>query len=373
MRAIIDRAELLAALVLAQSVVRAITPKPVLKCVKLSTVDAAVELEATDMEVGLVRRMNKVQVERTGATCVSSEGLLDAIRGASGGTVSVDLVDDVLIVATSAARFRLPTLPTSDFPGVPRTDPAAPACAITAVELLRLIRQTAFAASDESTRYAMAGVLLKFMGKKALMAGTDGRRMAIAEAAAKGGDPKAPGWLLGKRLIGVAAKAFEEDDTIEFRTDGGAAVMSAGTLTVRGSMIEGQFPPYEDVMPKDSDVVVTVSTEAFADVLRQVAPFSADADGNAGRGGAKFTLSKKTGMAVSVKSDRGEAAVQFPCKVDGSDLEIWLAANLLADGVRAAACGGGKELTLHFTTHHRPLRLAADGGFQYVLMPRNGS
>jgi DNA polymerase-3 subunit beta len=366
MKAICNRGAFLDALNLTGNVVAARTPKPVLQCLKLTADANSLTVAATDLEVAIRYRDNQVQIEQQGETLVQADKLRDIVRESIDDTLSIEITGDTANIRGQDSHFKIYTQKATDFPPIPDFEGEADV-QITGGALKQLIGQTLFAAAKESTRYAFNGVLVVVKGKKISLVSTDGRRLAMAK-----GD-LAPGDKLdkdGKKAI-IPTKALqliekliddpEEQVAIQIREN--QVIFHTSSATLTSNLVEGQFPPYDDVIPKDVDKKMSASTADFASAIRRAALLTTEESR-----GVRLAFSKKGLVLTSRSPESGEATINFPCKFEGTDIEIGFNPLFLVDALRVVSTD---EVTLEMTAPNRPGLLKAGADFLYVIMPVN--
>src|SRR5205085_8993533 len=256
MKVICNRGALLDALIMTGNVVAARTPKPVLQCVKLTAEENALTVAATDLEVAIRYIDNQVQIEKEGEALVPADKLRDIVRESVDDTLSIELSGEQAVIKGGDSRVQIYTQNPREFPPVPDFTGEAD-FEIAGGHLKQLIGQTLFAAAKESTRYAFNGVLVVAKGKKIHLVSTDGRRLAQANGDISASDklPKD-----GVRAI-VPAKALtlidklidDPEASVSLQIRENQIIFHTADATLTSNLVEGQFPPYEDVIPKDTD------------------------------------------------------------------------------------------------------------------------
>jgi DNA polymerase-3 subunit beta len=390
MKVIADRAALLDAINSVASVVPARSPSPALTCLKLTAAKpekiGSLAVHGTDGEVSIALTLTQVDVVQTGVAIVSADRLKAILSSIddSDAQVTLELDGDNLHIKGSRSRFRLMAFPASDFPPVadvaqalagptpPRTTFIAP-CAT----LMRLVGRTSFATARETSRYAINGVLLKRDGKKLEMVATDGRRLALCRATIKdkGADDKpaavsciVPGKALGL-LLRVAkdpeapARVVVTDNRafFAFHDDGEAKPARAVVST---TLVEGAFPPYEDVIPKDQDRRISAATEDLTRAIRQASVLT-----NEESRGVRmtFTASDKSLRLSSRAPELGESEIEMGLSgFDGGDIEISFNPQFIADALKAI---DEPEVLIELKATNKPGLFKAGADFVYVVMP----
>jgi DNA polymerase-3 subunit beta len=228
------------------------------------------------------------------------------------------------------------------------------------------ITKTEFAMAKESTKYAFNGALFKLDGRFECV-GTDGRRLAVSSVAM-------PIKVDGVISVIVPAKAMnsvlklsakkrdakDADVTVELRVTENRMTFVTDAVTIGTSLVEGTFPPYMEVIPKDAEGHATMSTAGLAGAMRRASLLLTD-----DMRGVRMHFSKK-GLKISVSDPTtGEATVHLPCKFEGNDIEIGMNAKFVLDGLKVVP---EDDVRLELSAPNRPGLFKA-GDFQYVVMP----
>jgi DNA polymerase III subunit beta len=368
MKVICNRGALLEALTVAGNVVAARTPKPVLLCVKLTAEDNSLTLAATDLEVAIRYTDNQVQIEQAGEVLVPADKLRDIVRESVDDTLAIEVAGDMAHIRGQDSHFKIYTQKVSEFPNVPGFEGEA-AFQIVGGTLKQLIGQTLFAAARESSRYAFNGVLLNVKGKRAHFVATDGRRLAQAngDLVSGGGgksDKEGIKTIVPAKALNLIDKlADDPEEAVGFQITETQIIVKTSSATLTSSLVEGQFPPYEDVIPKDCDKKMTASTADFLSAIRRASLLTTEESK-----GVRLQFSKKGLVLTSRSPESGEATINFPCKYEGADIEIGFNPQFLVDALRVVPTD---EISLELTAPNRPGLLKGGPNFLYVIMPVN--
>jgi DNA polymerase-3 subunit beta len=366
MKVICNRGALLEALVVAGNVVAARTPKPVLQCVRVTAADEKLTLAATDLEVAIRYSDSQVQIEQPGEALLPADKFRDIVRESVDDTLSISLEGDSAQIKGQDSRFKIYTQAVGEFPPVPDFE-GSPDFEIAGGYLKHLIAQTLFAAARESTRYAFNGVLVVAKGKKIQFVSTDGRRLAQAQGEVSGSSklPKegVKAIVPTKALNLLDKLAGDPEEVVGIQIRENQIIFHTGHGTLTSNLVEGQFPPYEDVIPKDTDKKMTAGTQDFASAIRRAALLTTEESK-----GVRLAFTKKGLKLTSRSPESGEAEVNFACKYEGSDVEIGFNPNFLTDALRVVDTD---EIALELTAPNRPGLLRGGPDFLYVIMPVN--
>ncbi len=366
MKVICNRGALLEALTVAGNVVVARTPKPVLQCVKLVAAGDRLTVSATDLEVAIKYTDAQVQVEKEGETLVPADKLRDIVRESTDDTLSFEVVGEQAVIKGADSQFKIYTQRADEFPPIPEQDGPAD-FTVPGGQLKQLIGQTLFAAAKEGTRYAFNGVLVTVEGSTVKMVSTDGRRLAQAKGGvSREGDAKKD---LGKSIIPAKALNLvdkliaDPEQPVGVSVKENQVVFHTPDATLTSNLVEGQFPPFEDVIPKDTDKKMTAATAELLSAVRRAALLTTEESK-----GVRMAFSSEGVTLSSRSAESGEAEVKFACKYDGGDLEIGFNPQFMTDALKVVDTD---EITFELTATNRPGLLRSGEDFLYVIMPVN--
>jgi len=365
MKVICNRGALLEALSVASTVVASRTPKPSLQCVKLSAPEKSLTVMATDLEVAIRYIDHQVQIDEPGETLVPADKMRDIVRESVDDTLSIETTGDNAIIKGQDSNFKIFTQNVSEFPPVPDFE-GEPQFEVAGGSLKQLIGQTLFAAAKESSRYAFNGVLVNVKGKKISLVATDGRRLAMAKGdlvSDNSGKDGVKAIIPAKALTLIEKLVDDPSESVGFQIKENQILVHTSSATLTSSLVEGQFPPFEDVIPKDCDKKMTASTADFLAKIKLASLLTTEESK-----GVRLNFSKK-GLVLSSRSpESGEATVNFPCKYEGTDVEIGFNPTFLIEALRVV---DSDDISLELTAANRPGLLKGGANFLYVIMPVN--
>jgi DNA polymerase-3 subunit beta len=366
MKVICNRGALLEALTVAGNVVATRTPKPILQCVKLSAADDKLTIGATDLEVAIRYGDAQVQIEQGGEALLPADKFRDIVRESVDDTLSIEVEGDTAVIKGQDSVFKLPTQNPAEFPPVPDFEGETD-FEVLAGHLKQLIGQTLFAAAKESTRYAFNGVLLVAKGKKISLISTDGRRLAQAKgdlASAEKLPKEGVQVIIPTKALNLVDKLIDDpEEAIGFQVHENQVIFRTANATLTSTLVEGQFPPYEDVIPKDTDKKMQAATADFLSAIRRASLLTTEESK-----GVRLQFTQKGLILTSRSPESGEATVTFPCKYEGTDVEIGFNPVFLVDALRVVDTD---EIALELTAPNRPGLLKSGQNFLYVIMPVN--
>ena len=366
MKVICDRGALVESLGLTAGVIVSRTPKPALACVKLSATDDGLQLAGTDLEVAVRLSTPRVEIEQTGEALIPADKLQQIVRESTDPTLTLETEGDVAHIRGQDSHFKVFGQPVDDFPPVPEI-PGEADFDISAAELHRLISQTLFATARENSRYAINGVLLERDGNKLSMVATDGHRLALARGQCKAGEGEDGGRsaIVPTKALNLLLRLFDDaEQTVQIKLADNQILFSSDEALLASNLVEGNFPPYKDVIPKEGDKRATLSTDTFVSAVRRAALLT-----NEESKGVKMAFSPD-GLTLSSRApEMGEAEINVGIdEYEGEALEIGFNPAYLLDALKVV---DENQVQLEFKAGNKPGVLRTGPNFLYVVMPVN--
>jgi DNA polymerase-3 subunit beta len=365
----IERAALIKALGHVQSVVERRNTIPILSNVLLSAEKGRLAFSATDLDMEIIDQTDAA-VGGAGQITASAHTLYEIVRKLPDGA-EVELRfqgdDPRLAVTAGRSKFNLPVLPAGDFP-VMSSDGLSPRLSIDTDALVRLIDKTRFAISTEETRYYLNGLYVHTVmeeGQAMLRAvATDGHRLALAEMPAPEGCLGLPGVIIPRKTIQEARRLLEDaGETVELQVSTAKVRFEFGRAALTSKVIDGAFPDYARVIPRDNNKVVRIDTALFASAVDRVATISAEKSRS-----VKLQIEPGKLVLTVRNMEAGQAVEEVEIDYDDEGFEIGFNARYLLD-----VCGQikGETMDLRFADPGSPTLVLdpGDAGVRYVLMP----
>lgn len=371
MRIRIARDELLTGLQRVQGVVEKRNTMPILSNILLEAKQEGVEVTATDLEI-MMRGLYKASVEEPGAVTLSARKLYEILKELRDGEVEIAVAENNwTTIQAGKSQFRIVGLPSSDYPALPAIEREG----LTPLEgagLLDLIRKTLFAVGDNDARYILNGLLITLAsgdGKMTLrLVGTDGHRLAVAEqevtGVSKKDQPREIKAIIPKKAAHEMRRLLEESDgepLIGFTKN--LMIFRKSGLLLTSRLMEGTYPNYQQVLPKDSQKQATAAKAELEGAIRRVAVLSRDKSS-----AVKVTFGPNTITLFSSNPDYGEATEEVSARYGGEPLTTGFNARYMLDvlGVIDA-----ESVSIQMESALSPclIREPDNPGFRCVVMP----
>ena len=277
--------EILPSLAMVSSVVNPKNSLPILNDVRIETKDdgnggTILVFMASDSETWLQMKATCEESDKDVAICIEAKSLLQALRNLGGKRVEMTIDDDkhTVLCSYGNGRFSLPFDNANEFPLPIATIDDAKEKRIDAQKLLTSIEKAGFATANDELRPVMNGVHFDFYPYGMVTCATDGHKLAkytdLTITFDGDANPVIDGYTLPKKpchtLISVLANTVAGDVKISFNDRLVAVNNTMFKMTTR--LIEGRYPNYDAVIPKDNNKIALVDKAAFVSALKRVLP-----------------------------------------------------------------------------------------------------
>jgi DNA polymerase-3 subunit beta len=363
MKLLTDKTALLEALGRA---VRAVTSKPVipvLNGVLLRASADGVTVTGYDLEMAIEASMFAT-LEAEGEAVLPAKQMLEIAKKLPNSDVVIESKDGSAKIQADRAKFTLQIMPAAEYPTLPTTDGVA--VAVPGGVMCETITKVAFAAAKHDSRAFLSGVLTKIADGNLTMVATDSFRMAVRTVPAEG---ELEPTLLPARFLAELARTTGE--TIELIRGGSWAQAKTGRVRYLSRLLEGQYPPYEKVLPDEGAVAVwvTAEREALLGALERVSVLCKD-----DLAAVQLTLDEDTHDHLIITSTnpavgeaREELVIFSDCAEGHGSMTVALRPRYLREALRAAT---GKDVRIGYTDNRKPVLIRdEDEGYRYVVMP----
>jgi DNA polymerase-3 subunit beta len=375
MKLTIERAALLKALGHVQSVVERRNTIPILSNVLLTAGRDSLAFSATDLDMEIVDEA-PARVEATGQITAPAHTLYEIVRKLpEGADVALSFTGEDPRLQVQAGRYKvnLPVLPAGDFP-VMSAEGLSGAFTVGTADLMRLIDKTRFAISTEETRYYLTGIYLHTVvedGRTILRAvATDGHRLALADMPAPEGSAGTAGVIVPRKTVQEARRLLDDaGETVDLQLSPQKVRFEFGRAALTSKVIDGSFPDYTRVIPRDNQRVVSVDNALFAAAVDRVATISSEKSRS-----VKLTAESGKVVLTVRNMETGQAVEELEIDYEGAPFEIGFNARYLMDVTGQI---GGENAEFRFADRSGSAAMLdpvlvldpTDAGVQYVLMP----
>jgi DNA polymerase III subunit beta len=337
---------------------------PVLANVLIRKTGAQIELTTSDLEIQV-----RTSAELGGdggnfATTVGARKLIDILRSMPADqTVSLTANQNKLTLQGGKSRFTLQTLPSDDFPLVQEAADFGPMFSVPQKTLKLLVNQVHFAMAVHDIRYYLNGILFVAEGKSLTLVATDGHRLALAQATLDSEIPKQEVILPRKTVLELQRLLKDEDTPIEMRFAGNQAKFSFSGMEFVTKLVEGKFPDYNRVIPKNHKNAVTLGRAPLLASLQRAAILTSEKFK-----GVRVNLEPGSLRIASSNAEQEEAKEELEIDYAGDSIEIGFNVTYLIDAMLNMSQEMVK-LELQDTNSSVLITVPEQAGFKYVVMP----
>jgi DNA polymerase-3 subunit beta len=300
------------------------TTLPVLSNILLETRGDGLRLAGTDLDIA-VSTVVPAEVDDEGAVTVPARKLVEIVRELPSAAVRITSSGEQRVnLECGRSRFKLLGIPRDEFPSFPPVS-FERSWRVASSDLQKLIHHVSFAASTEESRPILNGVLWERRGERMRMVATNGHRLAKMDVPVSGG-AGSEDFIVPPKALDQVRRLFGPADEIEIAKSDNHLGFQGGSTQVYTRLIEGPYPNYEQVIPRENDKAATIDKEALSSALRRVGVVASDQT-------HRVRLSFSSGaLKFSVNTpDLGEAQDEIAVTYDGEPLEIGFNANYLLE------------------------------------------
>jgi len=366
MKATCERDKLQHAFQMASSVAPARSPKPILQNIKMEvTADGAI-LMGTDLEMGIRIEVPGFSVETPGSVVLPRDRFGKILAENSDEKLDLESDDRKVLVRGQRSEFHLPSENPKEFPDVIAFE-AEKYHEMPARFFREVVKRTVYATDNESSRYALGGVLLELTANGLTAVSTDGRRLSRQEGPAK----SIGGHTTGDNTTIVPTKAMQlieraladNEDNIQLAVRENDVLIRSGRTTIYARLVEGRFPRWRDVFPRREGMLkIELTVGPFYAAVRQAMIVTSEE-----RRGVDFTFGGGKIILAGHGAEFGESHVELPIAYDGADVGITLDPRFLGDFLKVLS--PEQTFTMELRDADSAAVCSTEDGYAYVVMP----
>jgi len=345
---------------------------PILANILLSTDNGRLRLYATNLEIGINCWID-ADVHEEGTTTVPAKLITDLVNSLPQAPVDISVPEDshTMNVKSLRSSANIKGMDPSEFPLSPNTEGSDPAIVIDAAQLKEMISEVAFAAADDDSRPVLTGVLVQVSTGKLTFAAADAFRLAVRASSLTDDAVLRNDILIPARTLTELSRILPSEGSVHMivTPNRSQVLFHSENIDLLSRLIEGTFPNFRQIIPKDHTTRAVVETKEFAAAVRSVAPFARDSSNiarikiNGGGGAEPGALTIE-----ATAEDVGDNVSTINAAVDGPEQQIIFNVKYLAE---VLAVVDTPEIALEVTSAARPgvVRPVSSADYTYVIMP----
>ena len=337
---------------------------PILANVLIRKTGAQLQLTTSDLEIQI-----RTTAELDGdagdfTTTVGARKLIDILRSMpSDQTVSLESAQNKLILKGGKSRFTLQTLPAEDFPLVQEAASFGPVFSVPQKVLKELLNQVSFAMAVHDIRYYLNGILFVAEGKQLSLVATDGHRLAFSSAMLDVEVPKQEVILPRKTVLEMQRLLSDKEGAIEMQFASNQAKFSFEGMEFVTKLVEGKFPDYNRVIPRNHKNIITLGRVPLLASLQRTAILTSEKFK-----GVRLNIEPGTLRVASNNAEQEEAVDELDIDYGGESIEIGFNVTYLIDAL-ANMEQDMVKIELADSNSSALLTIPDNAAFKYVVMP----
>ena len=337
---------------------------PILANVLIRKTGSQVQLTTSDLEIQIRTTAELEGDSGNFTTTVGARKLIDILRSMpSDQTVSLESAQNKLILKGGKSRFTLQTLPAEDFPLVQEAASFGPAFSVPQKVLKDLLNQVSFAMAVHDIRYYLNGILFVAEGKQLSLVATDGHRLAFSSAMLDVEVPKQEVILPRKTVLEMQRLLSDKEGAIDMQFASNQAKFSFEGMEFVTKLVEGKFPDYNRVIPKNHKNIITLGRVSLLASLQRTAILTSEKFK-----GVRLNIEPGTLRVASNNAEQEEAVDELDIDYAGEEIEIGFNVTYLIDAL-ANMDQDMVKMELADSNSSALLTIPDNATFKYVVMP----
>lgn len=340
---------------------------PVLSGVRMEVEGDALRLAGSDLDL-TIQVEAEVAGSTDGVTVLPARLVADIVRALEPGAVTFEAAEEEVRITSGRSQFAVRILPADEFPRLP-VPAGAPegaggdAVTLSAGELAEALRQVVRAASSDDALPVISGVLMTAEAGGLRLVATDRYRLAVRDLPGTSVLREGQKVLVPSRALNELQRLLGNAESVTLRLGEREASFEVGRVRLTTRLIEGEFPPYQQLIPSSYPNRLIVGKDALLDAVRRVRLLVRDAITP-----VRVTLRADGVECTVITQEVGQATEDIDAKYEGTELTMGFNPAYLIDGVEAVP---GDEVLLETIDPMKPatLRATEGGEYLYLLMP----
>lgn len=347
---------------------------PILANILLVADQGRLKLSATNLEIGINCWID-AEIHEEGTTTVPAKLITDFVNSLPQAAVDIEVPEDAHTINIKSLRSsaNIKGMDPSEFPLIPSTEGGELPIILDAAQLKEMISQVAFAAADDDSRPVFTGVHIEVNNEKLTFAAADAFRLAVRTAPLPGHEQAHDNILIPARTLTELARILPAEGAVQMivTPNRSQVLFHTDQIDLVSRLIEGTFPNFRNIIPKESTTRAVIETKEFAAAVKSVTPFARDSS-NITR--IKIASSESEGLEPgtltieATAEDVGSNVSTINAAVDGPEQQIIFNVKYLAD---VLAVLDTPEVALEVTSAGRPgvIKPVSSADYTYVIMP----
>ncbi len=353
-----------------QTVQNAVSSKnslPILSHILVEAKKNEIRLTATDLEIGVSVKIEGEVIEE-GSITVPARKFSEIVKELQASpTIHITVKkSNSVSIECGKSYFRLNGLPREDFPQLPEVPSSNNSKGIDCIKipqkkLKSMIQLTSFAMSHDETRYILNGILFSFKDKALKMVATDGRRLAIIQKDIPELGALKKDMIVPMKTIQELNRSLGEEGDVNFYFKDNQLLINLGAINITSRLIEGEFPNYEQVVPKKTKEELSLNTQDFLQATRRASILT-----NQDSQSVKINIIKDRMIITKSTPDLGEAREEMEVDYKGGEFVIGFNPGFLIDVLKNVE---EEHVRFSFIDPEKPAVIKSGDDYTYIVLP----
>ena len=324
----IQQADLSRALGAVANVVSNKTTLPILSTILFDAEKDGLTLSATDLDVSVVTRVREIQADKLGKAAIPAAKFVPFVRTLSPDPLKLEISGQRVKLRSGKARLEEPSMAPDEFPTLPKLD-STPSLELPGAVLLEMVRATLYATSRDETRPALQGVLWELEKDRLTLVATDGHRLARVRRKLALGVKEPRKFIASAAGLAQVQRLADGIEKVKIYLGEHQLSFELGDTVIHTRLVEGAFPNYQQVLPKNNKNRLVCDRATLAERVRRV-KISADRVTSQ----IRFEV-EGTKMLIAAKGTEGsEAEDEIAVEYSGEPIRIGFNHNYVEDVLR---------------------------------------
>ncbi len=335
---------------------------PILANILIVARAGKVSLTATDLEVEMVA-VADIAADGDGEVTLPGRKLLDICKAlGDGGKIEISISGEKATVRSGRSRFTLATLPATEFPVIEDIH-AQQSIGLQQGALKRLLEKTQFSMAHQDVRYYLNGLLLEIQKGRLRGVATDGHRLALCDVSFDGETDGSHQVIVPRKGVLELQRLLADDGELTLSLGTNHIRVEVGSIRFTSKLIDGRFPDYQRVIPKQGGSFILANREDLRHSLYRTAILS-----NEKYRGIRLDMAKNALRIQAHNPEQEEAEEELEVSYDGDAMEVGFNVNYLMDALGAL---DGDQVNVQISDPSSSCLIwdAGTDGCKYVVMP----
>ncbi len=342
-----------------QNIISSKNSLPILSNILIEAEKNKVTLTTTDLDIG-ISSVLETEVEEEGALTIPAKRFNDIIKELPDEDISISTMkNNSMVIKCSKCFFKIIGLPKEEFPKLPEFKDE-PSVVIKQSVLKNMISMTHFSMSRDETRYVLNGALFLFKGKKLAIVTTDGKRLSLVKKdIEKDGLNKAI--IVPSKTIYELNRILSDEGDVKIIFSENQVKFDLKNITIISRLIEGDFPNYEQVVPKEPQEKIIIQRGLFLDGIKRAALLTTQDSQS-----VKFEILKNKIVVSKASPNIGEVREELDTVYKGHEITVGFNPGYIMDALKVVP---QDEIALEVFGPDKPAVIRIEDWFLYLVLP----